>query len=312
MYKYYIGIDLGGTLIKIGVVRNGKVASIDYVDAESIKGLAAKLPILKIKIDEIIQNNLGNELGGIGLSFPGIVDPLKKRVLSTNKKYDDACDLDLNKWVASEWGVQFIVDNDARYAVIGEWKYGAAKDTNDLVMMTIGTGIGTGVVIDGRPLIGSHFRAPLGGHFIIKYDGRDCTCGNKGCVEAHSSSYFLPQIIRELPTSESFKANADKIDFKTIFEMSRTGNKDSLLVQNHCIQIWAAGIINFIHAYDPEIIVLGGGIMKSKDIIIPAIKEIVDKYAWTNKEGIKIEASKLGDDASILGIYYCLSKSDSE
>ena len=102
------------------------------------------------------------------------------------------------------------MDNDARLAVAGEWWQGAARGKNNVVMMTIGTGIGTGVVIDGRLLYGQHFQAgSLGGHFVLDYKGRRCSCGNKGCVEALSSSFFLPTIVREHALlSESFKRDA--------------------------------------------------------------------------------------------------------
>lgn len=107
-------------------------------------------------------------------------------------------------------------------AVLGEWKYGAGRGYNNVVMMTIGTGIGTGVIIDGKVLYGEHFQAgSLGGHFVVDYKSRRCSCGNNGCVEALSSSYFLPEIIWEDATlSENFRIRADKYDFKEIFTLA--------------------------------------------------------------------------------------------
>ena len=99
------------------------------------------------------------DLASIGLAFPGMVNPVECRVISTNDKYDDACDIDLCHWADSRWGVPFVLENDARLAVIGEWLYGAAKGTGNVVMMTIGTGIGTGVILDSKPLVGHHHQA---------------------------------------------------------------------------------------------------------------------------------------------------------
>lgn len=132
--------------------------------------------------------------------FPGLVDPIHNRVISTNEKYDDACSISLDKWAWENWEVPFCMDNDARLAVAGEWWQGAARGKNNVVMMTIGTGIGTGVVIDGRLLYGQHFQAgSLGGHFVLDYKGRRCSCGNKGCVEALSSSFSCRPLSGSMP-----------------------------------------------------------------------------------------------------------------
>jgi glucokinase len=248
-----------------------------------------------------------SDLSGIGLAFPGIVNPVEKRVISTNDKYNDACKLSLDDWVKNRWGVNFEIDNDARVATLGEWKYGAAVGYNNVVMMTIGTGIGTGVVIDGKLLYGEHFQAgSLGGHFVVDYKARRCSCGNIGCVEALASSFFLPSIIKENDlVSAKFKADADGCDFRMIFELADAGSEDAIIIRDECMNVWSAGIINYIHAYDPEIVVAGGGIMKSKNIIIPYLNNRVDSLVWCPSGKVEIVASVL-DNAAILGIEYLL------
>ena len=246
----------------------------------------------------------------IGLAFPGLVDPIHNRVISTNEKYDDACSISLDKWAWENWEVPFCMDNDARLAVAGEWWQGAARGKNNVVMMTIGTGIGTGVVIDGRLLYGQHFQAgSLGGHFVLDYKGRRCSCGNKGCVEALSSSFFLPTIIREHALlSESFKRDADVYDFKRIFRLAQEGDEDALLIRNECMDIWASAIITYIHAYDPEVVILGGGILKSQEVIIPYISKRVDELAWCPSGKVPIVPAILGDDAALFGLEYFMVK----
>lgn len=301
-----IGIDLGGTIVKVGLIENGRIIGFMSFDANAGKGLSANLPCIEKAIDKLIGEAevAPSNLSGIGLAFPGIVDPIKKKVISTNEKYDDACDLRLEEWAQKKWGVVFEIDNDARLATLGEWKYGAAKGCNNVVMMTIGTGIGTGVVIDGTILYGQHFQAgSLGGHFIVDYKARKCTCGNIGCVEALSSSFFLSSIIKDNElVSEAFKTKADEYDFKQIFELTETGSKDATIIRNECMDVWSAGIINYIHAYDPEVIVLGGGVMRSENTIIPYLKKRVDSLAWCPSGKVKLVASALGDNAAILGI----------
>ena len=238
-----------------------------------------------------------------------MVNPKEKRVTSTNDKYDDACDIDLASWVYRNWETLFIIDNDARLALAGEWCFGAGRHSRNMVMMTIGTGIGTGVVLDGRIIKGTHYQAgSLGGHIVVDYRGRRCTCGNIGCVEAMASSFFLPEIIRtHSKISNEYKAKASSYDFKTLFGLMRQGEPEATLLCQDCMDVWAAAIINYIHAYDPEIIVIGGGIMRSADIILPYLKERIDRLVWSPENEVEIRASLLGDNAALLGISCTLS-----
>ena len=307
-----IAIDLGGTVVKVGLLRNGEIIECMHLNSRLSIGFISNLPRIKEAIDSILfrQHIEPAQLDGIGLAFPGLVDPNKRKVISTNEKYDDACEYDLNAWIKQNWNVPFCIDNDARLAVLGEWRQGAARGKRNVVMMTIGTGIGTGVIIDGNVLYGQHYQAgSLGGHFVIDYKGRSCTCGNKGCVEAMASSFFLPVIIREHPQlSDSFKQLADRIDFRKIFGMAAAGDKDALLLRNECMDIWSAAIVTYIHAYDPEIVVLGGGIMNSADVIIPYIKERVDRYAWCPSSEVQIVTAQLSENAALHGLCYCLNQ----
>lgn len=309
---YTIAIDLGGTVVKIGLLSDGEIVDCVRLPSRLALGLAPNLPKIKEAIDRLLAAWRIDvaALRCIGLAFPGLVDPIHNRVISTNEKYDDACSISLDKWAWENWEVPFCMDNDARLAVAGEWWQGAARGKNNVVMMTIGTGIGTGVVIDGRLLYGQHFQAgSLGGHFVLDYKGRRCSCGNKGCVEALSSSFFLPTIIREHALlSESFKRDADIYDFKRIFRLAQEGNTDALLIRNECMDIWASAIITYIHAYDPEVVILGGGILKSQEVIIPYISKRVDELAWCPSGKVPIVPAILGDDAALFGLEYFMVK----
>lgn len=308
---YIVAIDLGGTIIKIGLIRCGEgVIDMVCLPVQSINGLAIMLPPLEKAINGLVEKHRipVSQIKGIGLAFPGLVDPNENRVISTNEKYNDACLLDLNRWVNQTWEVPFFMDNDARLATVGEWKYGIAKGYESVVMMTIGTGIGTGVIIEGHILRGTHYQAgSLGGHFVIDYKGRMCSCGNKGCVEAMASSFFLPRIIEENANlSDSFKRKAADMDFKDIFMLGREGSKEAILLCEECMDVWSAAIISYIHAYDPQVVVLGGGIMKSHDIILPYLKERINRLAWCPTGKVELFASALGDKAALMGLEYCL------
>jgi len=227
----FVGIDLGGTIVKIGLVKGGRILDSCRLDADSKAGLSAMLPQIGDGIDKMLNRSLHDtdELAGVSLAFPGIVDFSASRAAATNAKYNDAPSVDMKAWVLEKYGVPFHMDNDARMAMVGEWKAGAGKGHSNMVMMTIGTGIGTGVVVDSRPLYGSNNCAgSLGGHLTIDYRGRRCTCGNVGCVEAHSSSFFLPEIIKDnYALSESFRCDTSNFNFKAIFDKYRQGDADA-------------------------------------------------------------------------------------
>ncbi len=302
----YIGIDLGGTIIKIGVVEGGKILALDRIDADSRAGLGKMLPSMTDSIRRLLSGIGDGRVDGIALAFPGIVDFSAGKAAATNAKYNDAPSIDLAEWARREFDAPFIIDNDARMAMIGEWQRGAGAGADNMVMMTIGTGIGTGAVIDSRPLYGRNFCAgSLGGHMIIDYRGRRCTCGNIGCVEAHSSSFFLPDIISgNASLSDEFRKDAGNCNFKTLFDKYRASDRDAVAVVEGCMDVWAAAVVNYIHAYDPQVVVIGGGIMKSADIILPYIRKKVESLAWCPGEKVEIVASVLGDDAAILASEY--------
>jgi len=308
MIKYTVGIDLGGTFIKIGLIQSGQVLNFIILPAYSEKGLRSNLPKIKEAVNALLHDSKirTSDLVGISLAFPGIVDVKHCQVLATNEKYNDACELNLRLWCELNWGVPFYMDNDTRMATVGEWVCGAARGLDNVVMMTIGTGIGTGVVLDGRVLYGEHYQAgSLGGHFVIDYKGRKCSCGNVGCVEALSSSFFLSSIIKENPKlSAAFREKADSYDFEEIFNLASCGDIDALIVRNECMDVWSAAIVTYIHAYDPQVVVLGGGVMKSKEVILPYICERVGRLAWCPTENVKIVASELGDNAAVLAAEY--------
>ena len=174
---------------------------------ESAHGLAGALPGIA---DGAASGRLAaagvpvSACAGLAFGFCGLVDTVAGRVLSTNAKYDDAPGLDLPRWCRESFGLRFRIENDARLALLGERHAGAAQGTDDAVMMTLGTGIGGVALIGGRLLRGKHFQAGvLGGHLVADFEGRPCTCGGVGCVEAEASSWALPDICRATPGFEA-------------------------------------------------------------------------------------------------------------
>ncbi len=303
--KYTIAIDLGGTIIKIGLLSYGKLIDRCEVKAQSAKGLKIQLPELKSTIDFMLNANsiAATEILGIGFSFAGLVDSNNSRVISTNQKYDDGPDIDLVEWAKRNWDVPLFAENDARMALLGEWQSGAGQGCNNLVMVTLGTGIGSAVLIEGNLLKGKHFQAGnLGGHFTVNHRGSRCTCGSVGCMEAEASTWRLPELIQSHPKFHESRFRDEEIpDYKTLFRLASENDIVAQSVVDHCLSVWAAGIITMIHAFDPEKIIIGGGIMKSAAHILPALQTRIDEQAWTPWGKVQLIEAAYPDSAALFG-----------
>ena len=311
--NFTIAIDLGGTFIKIGLLKDSELIDRKEIPAQSAAGLKAQLPELELLIDQLLEANQVQKEAvlGIGFSFAGLVGSVQNRILSTNQKYDDGPDTDLVGWAREKWNWPLYALNDARMALLGEWQHGAGQGCTELVAITLGTGIGSAVLIGGELLIGKHFQAGnLGGHFVVNHKGSVCTCGNVGCVEAEASTWRLPSLLTEHPGfSESVMKNEEVLDFKALFHHAANNDQVAKEVLDHCLSAWAAGIITMIHAFDPEMIILSGGIMKSSSIILPALQEKVNRLAWTPWGKVKLEEAKFPDSAALYGADYLVRSS---
>jgi len=294
-------IDLGGTRVKLGLLRDHQVLEICSFPSMEEYGLGSRLSQIEECINALLGKHRrhGEALAGIGVGFPGIVDSRQNIVLST-PKYKDALELDLPKWAELNWSVPLKMENDSRLACLGEWKAGAGKGTDDLVMITLGTGFGSSAVMEGRLIRGTHYQAGiLGGHSPVDFKGESCICGNRGCVETLASSWALPGIIKmQREDPNVYRGDAD---YYALFEAFRKGNKAAIKLVDDSLNAWGAALVNLIHAYDPQMVILGGGIMNSGDIILPAMEAWIKKYAWLSWGIVELKASLLGDKAALVG-----------
>jgi len=302
-----VGIDMGGTRIKIGLVRDGELVVTTNIPASAHVSLAQRLEEIAVEVNRLLELHKLTPRG-IGIAFPGIVDAQRKKILSKYVKYPDAREIDLEAWAKKKWRIPLAVENDARAALIGEWQYGAGRNCNDLVLITLGTGVGSAVLTDGKLLRGKyHLAGNLGGHLSINLHGDECNCGHTGCVESEASTWALQ---KNVPRHPDFKASAlalePEIDFNSVFKCARQGDKFAMQVQENCLKAWAVAIVNLIVAYDPGRVVIGGGIMKSKDVIIPYVENMIKKNNWINDNPIELVAAEQVEYAGILGMYYLL------
>jgi glucokinase len=307
-----LACDLGGTRMKIGLVRDGKVLAQTVEPAHSKQGLAPQLPVIKAAWLRLL-GAAGLDLAdcaGIGVAFPSLIDHASGRILAEYGKYPDAMDLDLRAWSRAEFNLPLAIENDARMACIGEWRFGAGRGSDNLAMMTLGTGLGTCAIIAGRVLRGKHGQAGvLGGHTTLRYGGRACTCGNLGCAEAEASTAFLAELAAARPDfSTSGLAREPLLDFAAVFRQAAVGDVCAIALRVHSLLVWSSLAVNLIHSYDPEVLVIGGGIMAAADVILPAVRGHVMRHAHTPWGRVRVEASALGDQAALVAAEWLLEE----
>ena len=299
--------DIGGTRIKLGLVRGARLLAQSEIDAEPKRGLAAALKRIAKAVPQLCRK-AGVEkqsLGGFGLSFPGIIEPRTEKILSTPAgKFDDAKNLNVPALVEKLLGLPTRLCNDANAALAGEWHFGAARGYRSTIMMTLGTGIGAAAIIDGVLLRGQHGQAGcLGGHLTANWQGGVCLCGNLGCAESEASTWALPAQAQAQPDfAASRLARANVLDYAAVFRAAAHGDKVATELRDRALRVWSVALVNLIHAYDPEVAVIGGGIMRSGKIILPAVRRHVSKHAWTPWGKVKIKPAALGNNAGMFGV----------
>ncbi len=308
--KPTIAIDLGGTNIKAGIVAGTEVLAAESIPANSREGLAPQLPRIAELIERLCARRQlkSTNCRGIGMAVPFLVDPIRQRIRSVpREKYGDACDIDLPAWARQRLGIDIKIENDAHAALLGEWRHGAGQGSDDFVMLTLGTGIGCSVLIRGRPLRGKHFQAGvLGGHLIANpEDGPACAaCPASGCYEAESAAQSLAREAQAHPQfAKSALAGEKVIDFAAVFGHAARSDEVAVAVRDRCLRYWTALIISLVHAFDPDRIVIGGGVSEgaAARAMFPAMQDCVNKHAWI-VEPIEIRAAALGNQAGVIGV----------
>lgn len=300
-----LALDLGGSHVTCAVVRGESILARETLPAQAQCKLAELLVRIAGCADRLLDaaGISRSDCAGVVLGFPGIVHAREKRVVATNEKFSDATELDLNGWFTRQFTLPFYIENDARLALLGEHAFGAARGADDAVMITLGTGIGGSAMLNGRLLESKHGLAGMiGGHLPVVLDGRICSCGNRGCAESEAATAFLDQVINQVAASEVGLFNGHRPrGFSELFEAADRGNKAAHAVLEHCLLVWSVLTVSLIHAYDPEVVVYGGSVLKRSRDILPRIQEYVNAHAWTPGRNVPLRVSTFGSDAALFG-----------
>ncbi len=308
---YYLGIDLGGTNIAAGIVDE----NLNIVAKGSVPTLA-KRPIDEVMTDmaNLCKKLLAdNELTLADIAYAGIASPGTCNSATGVVEFSNNIvmhNYPIAKVLSEKLGVEKVyIDNDANSAALAETLVGAAKGASSAVMITLGTGVGGGIVIDGKIYSGFNYAGAEVGHIVIEKGGRPCTCGRRGCWETYSSATGLIKM-----TNEKMETAKDslmwelyhrdgKVSGKTAFQAKRKGDKAGAEVVDMYIDYLALGLTNVVNVFQPEIICIGGGVCNEGEYLMAPLREIVAKenFARNSAHQTEIRKARLGNDAGIIG-----------
>lgn len=305
--KYYVGIDLGGTFVKGGIV-----------DGEGNILYSAKVPTEREKGTECVIQNISNlvlsvikesgvdkkDVVGVGAGIPGSIDGKNGvAVYSNNLRFRK---VPIASAISEKTGLPVKIANDANVATLGEFKFGCGKKYNDVVMLTLGTGVGGGAVIDGKLFEGNLSQGTELGHMIIVDGGEKCTCGNLGCLEAYASATALIRDTKRAMTAHKDslmnEIPVDEVNGKTCFDYMDKDVYAKEVVDNY-IEKLGVGLTNYANIFRPQAIILGGGVSEQGDVLVKPLQKFVDEHIFAGEHGPRVEilSATLKNKAGILG-----------
>ncbi len=308
---FRIGVDLGGTNIAVGLVNENHEIVKKATTPTFAKRAAEEIIEDIARLCKKVVNDAGvdfSSVESVGVASPGLVNSGAGVVeYANNLPFKDLHVADMLRELLSFDNIKLA--NDANAAALGEATAGAAKGASSSVMITLGTGVGGGVVIDGKLLTGFNFAAGELGHIVIEVDGRPCSCGRRGCWETYSSATALTAMTNE-KIEECKKAGrytkmseAERVNGRTACDAMRAGDEAAKEVYDKYVYYLAIGLANIINIFQPEVISLGGGISGEGQSLIDALLPIVRKeqYGGFLDKQTALRIAKLGNDAGIIG-----------
>ncbi len=314
---YNIGIDLGGTNIKVGLVdENCNIVA----KASAKTNLPRPADEICASIVETVWKVLGEakvtigEVNSIGIGTPGVANRDSGVVLySCNLDFKNT---DLRSLIKKRLDKPIFVENDANAAAFGEVLAGAGKGCKNVVVVTLGTGVGGGIIIDGKIYTGFNYCGAELGHTVIEFNGRPCSCGRKGCFEAYSSATALINMTKE--TMEAHKdskmweiagGSLDNVDGKTAFDGMRADDPAAKELIGKYIDYLGCGLTNIVNTFQPEMLLIGGGICREAENLTKPLYEYINResYCVDTDKVTKLDVCKLGNDAGIIGAAFLYS-----
>lgn len=293
--SYAIGIDIGGTSLKCGVVN--ELGEILFSFLVSLNEAKTEEEIITLIVNAITQctDQLNEPIVGIGIGFPGLIE--NDIIVGGGVNLPGFEQLPLGKILNERTGHNIVIDNDANLMGLAEVMYGAAKDSEDAIFLTIGTGIGGAIMINKKLFGGYKNRGAELGHTVIQQDGIQCACGGRGCLETYASVTALIKYYKS-----QNKLADENIDGKTIIEKYLADEEYAINTMQHHFDYLAAGIVNCVNIFSPQKVIIGGGISEAGQFYIDELTQRVKKHAIpVSFSNTKIVAATLGNKAGLLG-----------
>jgi glucokinase len=286
-----IGVDLGGTKILAGVVDREGAIETRRERPTPVESEGALLAALEDAVEELFDG----EIGAVGLGIPSTIDQRRGRAISSvNIPLQD---VDLRGRISSRFDRPCGIDNDANAAAIAEWKVGAGRGAQNLVMLTLGTGVGGGLILDGKPFRGAVGAAAELGHMVIEHDGRPCqgNCTGRGHLEA-----YLTGEAAERDAEEVFGEEADS---HSLITRAREGDEAALSILRESGRRLGSALGSFVNIFDPELIVIGGGFGAAADefLLGPAREVLYREARPPGRDSVRVVPAQLGREAGLIG-----------
>ncbi len=310
---FVIGVDLGATTVKVGIViKNGGLLDQISTDSRAKYGPSAVIQQIMFSIQELFGRYKASECLGIGIGAPGIVST-KDGTVQHPPNFADWTKINLVKELSNKFKLPIIVENDANCAAIAEAHYGAGIEFKNFLFIIWGTGIGGGVIIDGKIFRGPHGGAGEIGHVSIDYNGRLCNCGNYGCIESYIGQRYLSQRTKELLIStpknvvktkleELIDGDYSKLEPSIISEAAEAGDPIAIGVLEEAGELLGYALASVLNVLDLRVVVIGGGISAAPAFVYKAIiTSLSSRVLKSHKDGVRVIRSKLGNTAGIIG-----------
>ena len=306
----YIGIDVGGTTAKAGVVdENGHIlvkSSCKTGIERGFEDIAAEMAELCHRIVRESGHTM-DEIAAAGVGIPGEQSPKTGLVALCNNL--GWVDVPLKERLCTALGVPVYVDNDANVAALAESVFGASRDASSSILVTLGTGVGGGIVQNHRIHTGAHGVGGEIGHMVVVVDGEPCNCGQRGCWEKYASATAIIRMGRALMRDKPGCALAARLggdesllDAKAVLDLAKEGDADCLEIFHTYVKYLCIGLSNLISIYDPDMFVLGGGVAYAGKFLLDAVRESLGKYLYCpSLPYARVELATLGNDAGIIG-----------
>jgi glucokinase len=310
MDKPVLAVDLGGTKIRSAVIsQEGKIVAIDNRLTQAYKGFDHVINRLFDAIDTVLRKECmqTGEFSGIGIAIAGVLDS-KNGILTSSPNLPDWKNVPLKQTIQDRLGLDTFLINDANAAALGEHRFGAGIGAQDLVYLTVSTGIGGGIIIDDKLYEGSTGSAGELGHMTIDADGPRCNCGNYGCLEALASGTAVARVAIErikagkISILRDMKENITDITAEDVAKAARQEDKLANEIIAGASYYLGIGLANIVNIFNPQVIVIGGGMSKMGGMLIEPAKKIVKQRAFKlPAHTARIVRSRLGNESGIIG-----------